>query len=188
MYLIVGLGNPGLQYVGTRHNVGFMLLDYIARENNVSFTDSRWRALINKTVLWDETVIMLKPETYMNASGPAVAAVARYYKIPADNIIVIHDDLDMPFGRIKIVSDGGDGGHKGIRSCIKHLGTREFIRIKIGIGRPTTPISPEKYVLSKFEPEECDAIDQRMAFAVDGIRIFMQQGIAAAMNVVNQKE
>ena len=188
MYLIVGLGNPGLQYVGTRHNVGFMLLDYFAQEMKVSFSESKWKALIVKTAVWNESVILLKPETFMNASGTAMAAVAQYYKLSTENIIVIHDDLDMPLGRIKIVSGGGDGGHKGVRSSIEHLGTKDFLRIKIGIGRPSLPIPPEKYVLARFGPDEQEVIHQRMAVVVEGIKILMQQGISAAMNAVNLKE
>jgi PTH1 family peptidyl-tRNA hydrolase len=188
MHLIVGLGNPGLQYVGTRHNVGFMLLDYLAQESNVSFAESKWKALVAKTVIWDESVVLLKPETFMNASGTAVAAVAQYYKLSTDNIIVIHDDLDLPLGRIKIISGGGAGGHKGIRSSIEYLGTKNFPRIKIGIGRPSTPIPPEKYVLARFGPDELEVIKQRMAVVVEGIKILVQQGISAAMNAVNQKE
>ena len=188
MYLIVGLGNPGLQYADTRHNVGFMLLDYLAQENKVSFTESKWKALIAKTFIWNESVVLLKPETFMNASGTAVAAVAHFYNLSTDNIIVIHDDLDMPPGRVKIVSGGGAGGHKGVRSCIEHLGTKNFPRIKIGIGRPTIPIPPEKYVLSRFGTEEHEVINQRMVVVVGGIKTLVQQGISAAMNAVNQKE
>jgi len=188
MYLIVGLGNPGLQYADTRHNVGFMLLDYLAKGSNVSFSESKWNALIAKTIIWNESVVLLKPQTFMNASGKAVSAVAQYYKVLIENILVIHDDLDLPLGRMKIVSDGGAGGHKGVLSCIDHFGTRNFSRIKIGIGRPAAPIPPEKYVLSRFGPDEHEVITQKMAVAVEGIRIFVQQGIAAAMNALNQKE
>ena len=187
MYLIVGLGNPGIQYVETRHNVGFMLLDYLARGSKVSFSECKWKALIAKTVIWNESIILLKPETFMNASGTAVAAVTHYYKLSTDNIIVIHDDLDMPSGRIKIVSGGGTGGHKGVRSCIEHLGTKDFPRIKIGIGRPLLPIPSDKYVLARFEPDEQELINQKMAVVAEGIEILVQQGISAAMNAVNQK-
>ncbi len=188
MYLIVGLGNPGLQYADTRHNVGFMLLDYLARGSKVSFAESKWKALITKTVIWNESVVLLRPETFMNGSGTAVAAVAHYYKISTDNIIVIHDDLDMPLGRIKIVSGGGAGGHKGVRSCIEHLGTRDFPRVKIGIGRPAPLIPPEKYVLARFGADEHEIITQKMAAVVDGIKIMVKQGISAAMNAVNQNQ
>lgn len=188
MYLIVGLGNPGLQYVDTRHNVGFMLLDYFARENRISFTESsRWNGLTVKTAFGNQPAVLLKPLSFMNLSGSSVAAVAHFYKISTDNIIVIHDDLDMELGRIKIVAGGGDGGHKGVRSCIEHLGTSDFPRVKIGIGRPSLPIPPEKYVLARFEPEERELINQRMDIVSGGIKKIMQQGIAAAMNTVNQK-
>jgi len=187
MYLIAGLGNPGLQYTDTRHNVGFMLLDYLANESKVSFLESKWKALIVKTIIGDESVVLLKPQTFMNASGSAVAAVAQYYKLSSDNILVIHDDLDIPLGRIKIVSGGGAGGHKGVLSCIDHLGSKNFSRMKIGIGRPAAPIPPEKYVLSRFGTDEHAIITDKMVEAVEGIRLFVQQGILAAMNVLNQK-
>jgi PTH1 family peptidyl-tRNA hydrolase len=162
MYLIVGLGNPGQQYSGTRHNVGFMMLDYFAGKNKLTFTDSKWKALISKA--------------------------AHFYKLQPANIIIIHDDLDMEFGRIKLVSGGGDGGHKGIRSIIEQLGTKDFPRVKIGIGRPPAPVSPEKYVLGKFDHDEKEMIEQKLSVVLEGIRIFLQQGIAAAMTMVNQKE
>jgi PTH1 family peptidyl-tRNA hydrolase len=188
MYLIVGLGNPGKQYAETRHNVGFMALDYLADKNNLNFTDSKWKASIAKAVAWDESVILLKPATFMNLSGTAVTQAVHYYKIQTDNIIIIHDDLDMDFGRVKIVSGGGDGGHKGIRSIIEHLGTKNFSRIKIGIGRPPGPVLPEKYVLGKFDSDEKEIVEQKMSVLHEGIRIFLQQGIAAAMTVINSKE
>jgi PTH1 family peptidyl-tRNA hydrolase len=188
MYLIAGLGNTGLQYEGTRHNVGFMLLDYLARDNDLSFSESKWKALTAKTVLWDESVILLKPETYMNASGAAVAAAVQFYKMSVDDIIIIHDDLDMQFGRIKIVSGGGDGGHKGVRSCIEHLGTRDFSRVKIGIGRPLEPIPPDKYVLARFDKDEQETMEQKMPDLAAAVKKILQQGVAAAMNTVNQKE
>lgn len=188
MYLIVGLGNPGQQYAGTRHNVGFMVLDYLAAKNNLTFADSRWKALLVKAIVWDEPVVLLKPETFMNLSGTAVVRAVHFYKLEPANIIIIHDDLDMDFGRIKIVSGGGDGGHKGIRSIIEQLGTKDFPRFKIGIGRPPSPVVPEKYVLGKFDSAEKEMIEQKMPVVLEGIRIFLQQGIPAAMTLINQKE
>jgi len=188
MHLIVGLGNPGQQYTGTRHNVGFMMLDYFAEKNNLTFTDSKWKALVSKAMVWNESVVLFKPETYMNLSGAAVAQAAHFYKLQPDDIIVIHDDLDMESGRIKAVSGGGDGGHKGIRSITEQLGTKDFPRIKIGIGRPPPPVSPEKYVLGKFDSAEKEMIEQKLSIVFEGIRIFLQQGIAAAMTLVNQRE
>ena len=188
MYLIVGLGNPGQQYAGTRHNVGFMIVDYLAEKNNLTFTDSRWKAAVAKGVIWDMSVILLKPQTFMNLSGTSVAQAAHFYKLQPAKIIIIHDDLDIEFGRIKIVSGGGDGGHKGIRSITDHLGTKNFPRIKVGIGRPPSPLLPEKYVLAKFDPAEKEVLEQNMSVVSEGMRILLQQGIAAAMTVINQKE
>ena len=187
MYLIAGLGNPGQQYAGTRHNIGFMMLDHFAEKNNLTFTDSKWKALVSKAVVWDESVVLLKPQTFMNLSGMAVAQAVNFYKLQPANIIVIHDDLDMEFGRLKIVSGGGDGGHKGIRSIIEHLGTKNFPRIKIGIGRPPTPVPPDKYVLSTFNSEEKKMIEQEMSLVFEGLRVSLQRGISAAMTFINRK-
>ena len=187
MYLIAGLGNPGQQYAGTRHNIGFMMLDHFAEKNNLTFTDSKWKALVSKAVIWDESVVLLKPQTFMNLSGMAVAQAVNFYKLQPANIIVIHDDLDMEFGRLKIVSGGGDGGHKGIRSIIEHLGTKNFPRIKIGIGRPPTPVPPDKYVLSTFNSEEKKMIEQEMSLVFEGLRVSLQRGISAAMTFINRK-
>jgi PTH1 family peptidyl-tRNA hydrolase len=187
MYLLAGLGNPGPQYSGTRHNVGFMLLDYLARETGAGFAESKWKAMTAKTVISGATVIMLKPETYMNLSGIAVSQAAHFYKVEPAKIIVLHDDLDIELGRIKMVSGGGDGGHKGVRSIIEHLGTSDFPRIKIGIGRPAGPVPPDKYVLANFGPEELTAVNQKMPAVLEGVKILLQDGISAAMNAVNQK-
>jgi PTH1 family peptidyl-tRNA hydrolase len=188
MYLIVGLGNPGQQYTGTRHNVGFMMVDYLAEKNNLTFTHSKWKALVTKAIVWEEPIVLMKPQTFMNLSGTAVAQAAQFYKMQPANIIVIHDDLDMEFARIKIVSGGRDGGHKGIRSIIEQLGTKTFPRIKIGLSRPSSPVLPEKYVLGKFDPAEKEMIEKKMPFVLEGIRIFLQEGIAAAMTMINQKK
>jgi PTH1 family peptidyl-tRNA hydrolase len=188
MYLIAGLGNPGEKYSSTRHNIGYIMLDYLAAENTMAFTDSRWKGQVAKGIAWDESVVLLKPETFMNLSGMAVAKAADFYKLAPENIIVIHDDLDLDLGRVKMVAGGGDGGHKGIRSIIEHLGTRDFARIKIGIGRPPASFAPENYVLGKITADEKKILDAKTGLVVEGIRIFMQQGIAAAMTEMNRKQ
>ena len=188
MFLIVGLGNPGSKYDGTRHNVGFMMLDRLAGENDMIFTDSRWKAKVAKGHAFGCPVVLLKPETFMNLSGMAVRQAADFYKLPAENIMVIHDDLDIELGRLKIVANGGDGGHKGIRSTIEHLGTKKFPRLKIGVGRPPAPVLPDKYVLGRFQDHEKEVIMRKISEVFEAVRIFMQQGIAAAMTVINQKE
>jgi PTH1 family peptidyl-tRNA hydrolase len=187
MYLIVGLGNPGQQYAATRHNVGFMMLDYLAAVKKLAFLKSKWKALTAKGNIWNVSVLLLKPETFMNLSGTVVAQAAQYYKLQPENIMVLHDDLDIELGRLKIVAGGGDGGHKGIRSIAEHLGTKNFSRLKIGIGRPVGSILPEKYVLGKFAADEQEIIDKKMTAVTEGLRIFLQQGIASAMTFINQK-
>ena len=187
MFLLAGLGNPGSKYAGTRHNIGFVMLDYLASKYNVTFVDSKYQASQVKTVLWHASLILLKPETYMNLSGTAVAAMANFFKIENTNIFVVHDDLDLELGRIRISAGGGDGGHKGIRSIISSLGTKEFTRLRIGIGRPALPIPPERYVLSKFDAEELALIEQQLPLAEEGLQLLVKEGVTAAMNGINPK-
>jgi peptidyl-tRNA hydrolase, PTH1 family len=185
LYLLVGLGNPGDRYEATRHNIGFLALDYVADRHGLAFTESRWQALFSKAVLWKETVILIKPQTFMNASGRAVAAVASFFKIPPDRIIVVHDDLDLPLGRAKIVSDRGAGGHNGIRSIISELGTNDFCRIRAGIGRPQPPLAVTHYVLSEFEPEERSKVEEELVVIEEAVRLIIENGMPAAMNRIN---
>ena len=187
MFLLAGLGNPGGKYAATKHNIGFMMLDYLASRYNLTFVNSKYEASQVKTVLWGESFILLKPETYMNLSGTAVAGVANFYKIESEKIIVVHDDLDLELGRIRISTGGGDGGHKGIRSIISSIGTKDFPRVRIGIGRPALPIPPEKYVLSTFAPDELATIDHQFPRVEEGLQLLVRDGAAAAMNVVNPK-
>lgn len=187
MFLLAGLGNPGSKYAGTRHNIGFMMLDYLASRYNLTFVNSKYEASQVKTVLWEEPFILLKPETYMNLSGTAVAGMANFYKIESEKIIVVHDDLDLELGRIRISTGGGDGGHKGIRSIISAIGTKDFSRVRIGVGRPALPIPPEKYVLSNFAADELAVIDQQFPLAEEGLQLLVRDGATAAMNVVNPK-
>jgi PTH1 family peptidyl-tRNA hydrolase len=187
MFLLAGLGNPGSKYAGTRHNIGFMVLDYLATNHNLTFGDSKWQALQVRTTLWQESVILFKPETFMNLSGTAVISLVNYYKIEIGKVIVIHDDLDLELGRIRISTGGGDGGHKGIRSIISGLGTKDFPRIKVGIGRPAVPIPPEKYVLSKFDADELELINQQLPLVEEGLELLIKEGVTAAMNAVNPK-
>ena len=188
MHLIAGLGNPGMQYAGTRHNAGFMALDYLAGIHSLSFTDSRWKALVAKAFVWDASVLLMKPQTFMNSSGITVAQAAHFYRLPPEQLIVIHDDLDIACGRLKFIAGGGDGGHRGIRSLIEHLGTKNFPRLKIGIGRPPALVAPERYVLGRFTAEEWSALEESLPAAGEGLRVFLQQGVEAAMNLVNQKK
>lgn len=185
MYLVAGLGNPGEKYNLTRHNVGFVYLDYLADKFHASFVQSKWQALSAKVEVFNEQVLLLKPQTFMNLSGRSVLPAASYFKIPPEQIIVIHDDLDMPVGKVKIVSNRGSGGHNGIRSIIDTLGSKNFIRIKSGIGRPETPIPIEKYVLTKMTPFEMEKVDESKFQIYQALKYIISESVDVAMNKIN---
>jgi PTH1 family peptidyl-tRNA hydrolase len=187
---VIGLGNPGKRYEGTRHNVGFMFLDQLAASYNQTFSKSKWDALALRMVLWNRRVLLVKPETYMNRSGRAVAASTRYFNIPVERIIVVHDDIDMHLGRIKLVDTGGSGGHNGIRSIIQSLGSADFYRLKIGIGRPgkseAHPDMPiDKFVLSDFSSDEYAMMQERFSLIEQGIALLAEGDSARAKNLLN---
>jgi len=185
MYLVVGLGNPGLDYARTRHNVGFMFVDFLADRHNVSFSGSKWQAQVASVRAWGEALTLVKPETYMNRSGLSVSRIAAYYKVTADRIIVVHDDLDLPAGRVKLMNDRGAGGHNGIRSLIEQLASKQFPRFKIGIGRPQNAMPVEKYVLANFSAEEMVQAMETFVDIENGLRLIVEKGVVAAMNQVN---
>jgi len=187
MQLIVGLGNPGAKYLGTRHNIGFQVLDYLAEQNNLSFCDSKWRARIAKAKLWNKTILLVKPETFMNESGVAVGRIADYYRVAIEDIIVIHDDLDLDLARVKIVVNRGGGGHNGIASLINHLGSKEFSRVEVGIGRPPENRPASDFVLAKFDSVEQKIIAEKIAEIAADIKLIVEQGPLAAMGVINRK-
>lgn len=192
-FLIVGLGNPGNQYLKTRHNAGFLAIDYFADKIGAQFNTEKLGGLYCTARLAGKQVFLLKPQTYMNKSGECVGPFARYFNIPTANVLVIHDDLDLPPDKVKIVSEGGAGGHNGILSTIRHLSTNEFSRIKIGIGRPPThdnnaSIPVEKFVLSRFSDEEWQMFQENLKKVEEGIGLFVNQDIAAAMNKINTRK
>jgi PTH1 family peptidyl-tRNA hydrolase len=192
--LIVGLGNPGPKYEKTRHNAGFLAIDHFAFEvgGQVSINTEKMRGLYGVFRMAGKQVYLLKPQTYMNRSGECIVQYVNYFDISSGHVLVIHDDLDLDPGRIKIVPGGGAGGHNGIQSTISHLGTKEFPRIKIGIGRPfgagASPETPvEKYVLSRFSVEQWQLFQENLNLIIAGIRLYIEQGIDIAMNRVNTK-
>ena len=154
MKLIVGLGNPGTEYTNTRHNIGFLAADNIAARNRITFKESCFNAHLTQGTLFDENVLIAKPSTYMNLSGEAISAITEHYNLPPEDIIVIHDDMDIDFGRIKIKTRGGSAGHRGIESIIYNLQSDEFLRIRVGIGKPEDNAEPVDYVLQNFKEEE----------------------------------
>ena len=187
MYALVGLGNPGSKYAATRHNAGFIFLDHLAEKYNFTFKESvKWKADVCKDVLFQKQLLLLKPLTYMNLSGDAVARACAFYRIPSENIVVVHDELDLPVGRVKIVTSRGDGGHKGIRSIMQMVGTRDFARIRIGIGRPQIAgMDVSSFVLAPFGEDEAGALHEAFERAEEGVRLILEKGITAAMNSIN---
>lgn len=188
MFLVVGLGNPGEKYHNTRHNVGFYFLDSLAGRLGVDFSATKWQALAVKAICCRVPVLLVKPQTYMNLSGNALAAAASYYKIPPAKIIVIHDDLDMPLGRVKIVVNRGAGGHNGIRSIISHFGKNDFVRIKVGIGRPDSPMPVDRYVLTKMNQDEMSCVAELNDVIYDAISLLVADGVEKAMNKINSMD
>lgn len=188
MYLVVGLGNPGEKYRQTRHNMGFLAVDYIAGQLQVNFTAGKWQALGVKTSLAGESLFLLKPQTYMNLSGQAVLGASTFFKIQPEKIVVIHDDLDMEFGRIKIVVNRGTGGHNGVRSIASLLKSNAFARIKVGIGRPDTPMPVDRYVLAKMSAEEMAAMEETTKEIYAVLKEMISGGVTQAMNKFNSRK
>lgn len=189
-YLIIGLGNPGDIYEITRHNIGFIIVDELARRWGCSLTTEKWQALSGRVSLGYRRICFVKPTTYMNLSGRSVVRYADYFKVSPSHILVIHDDIDMPPGRLKLVSGGGSGGHNGIRSLIQSLGTKDFLRLKVGIGRPgkgaVHPEMPvEKYVLSALSENERALLTERLDIIEQGVRSLLDDSPANAMNQIN---
>lgn len=191
-YLIIGLGNPGSKYETTRHNVGFMMLEHLAQLNNCQLNKTKMQGLYCKHRIAMHQVLFLQPQTYMNLSGVCVRQFVDYFNVPLENLLVIHDDIDLPCGRIKVIAKGGAGGHNGIKSIAQHLGSTVINRIKFGVGRPTVDGGAErqpvdKYVLSGFSQSERKIIDDRASLIVDAVDIFLEEGIGPCMNVINHR-
>ncbi len=191
MKLIVGLGNPGRRYVNNRHNIGFMCLNHFARTQGIRFDKKQGQARTGTGEVAGNKVLVAKPQTYMNSSGQSVSLLVKKFNIDLDNLLVIHDDLDLPLGKIRIRHDGGSGGHKGIDSIITHLGSQDFPRIRIGIGRPDEPFAAISeadiiaYVLSDFTPDEKQTTAQVIPGVSEAILCLLTEGLTAAMNKYN---
>lgn len=186
LWLVVGLGNPGRRYQGNRHNVGFMVADLLASAgvDLEPRSSSRFQGELGKGSLDGRPVLLLKPQTFMNLSGRSVAAVSRFYEVPPQRIVVIHDDVDLPLGRLRVKAGGGDGGHKGIRSLVQELGSAAFIRVRFGIGRPAMG-EVEDFVLQDFAVEEAEEVKEAVGRAAEAVRTVLGEGLRAAMNRFN---
>lgn len=186
MKLIVGLGNPGAKYAGTRHNIGFDIIDALANQLEVELSEAKHKGVYAIARKGTEKVILLKPLTYMNLSGESIAEVMRYYDIDKEDVIVVYDDLDLPQGKIRLRQKGSAGGHNGIKSIIAHLGTDQFKRVRVGIGRPEGPIKTVDYVLGKFSEEERNVIDSAIKTSADACIRAIDNTFIDVMNEFNQ--
>ncbi len=185
MKLIIGLGNVGGKYTFTRHNVGFMVVDKIALDNGLEFRENtKLKSLLTKFYKDGEEYMLVKPTTYMNLSGEAMRAVIDYYKIDPKDMIIIYDDLSLDLGKIRFRASGSDGGHNGIKSIIKHLGSKDFLRLKIGIG-PQAPIPSEAFVLQDFPKDSLDTLKEVLTKSVDAVFYCFDNGIEKTQNRYN---
>jgi PTH1 family peptidyl-tRNA hydrolase len=186
--LVVGLGNPGPRYAGNRHNVGFMVLDELAGRVGGSFKAHRGRADVIEGRLAGTRVILAKPKCYMNESGGPVASLRDFYKVPAADIYVVHDELDIPFATLRLKLGGGDNGHNGLKSITKSLGSRDYHRVRVGIGRPPGRQDPADFVLNDFSPVERRELPFHVDRAADAVEALLAQGLAAAQNAFHGTE
>ena len=186
-WLIVGLGNPEKKYAANRHNVGFCVLDRLAAEAGVSITDRRFQGWFGRAAVGRHALLLLKPATFMNASGGAAAQAARFYKIPPAQVVVVYDDIDLEFARLRLRAGGGHGGHRGVASVIEALGTREFVRLRVGVGRPPAGMDPIAHVLSDFSAAEQPAIEKTLEEAVEAALSLVMDGLEKTMTHFNRR-
>ncbi|HEY76574.1 MAG TPA: aminoacyl-tRNA hydrolase [Thermoflexia bacterium] len=186
-YLIVGLGNPGPHYARNRHNTGFRCLRRLAKAHGLEFR-SRKRARVASGTIAGRSVLLVRPRTFMNESGQAVAPLVRFHQVPLDRLLVIYDDMDLPLGTLRLRPKGGSGGHRGMQSIIDALGSPDFPRLRIGIGRPPEGMDPADYVLQDFSPEEEPVIEEALERAVAAVETWLTEGIDEAMSRFNTVE
>ncbi|PKR77503.1 aminoacyl-tRNA hydrolase [Halalkalibacillus sediminis] len=186
MKCIVGLGNPGLKYKKTRHNIGFQVIDELAAKQKWKFQKGKFESHYIYERLNGEQILLLKPQTFMNLSGKAIKQAADFYQIEPQDILVIYDDLDLPTGKIRLRQKGGHGGHNGIRSTIDQIGTKEFNRLRFGIGRPKENLEVTHYVLGKFSKEELKDVQPSVQRAVEACEEWTEQPFLEVMNHFNQ--
>ena len=184
-YLLIGLGNPGREYRDTRHNVGFMFIDRLIVRLNARGLKVQSKAVVTSAVYEDRKLILAKPQTYMNLSGQSAQGLLNFYKIPMENMLIAHDDLDIPFGTIRIRPKGGPGGQGGMASTINQLGTKDFPRLRIGIGRPPGRMDPAAFVLQDFTREELKVLSEIIDRTADAALTFVLEGLNKAMNKYN---
>ena len=184
-YLLIGLGNPGREYRDNRHNFGFMLIDRIGIRLDARGMKLQSKAIVTSAAYEGRKLLLAKPQTYMNLSGQSIQGLANFYKLPMEQLLVAHDDLDLPFGTIRLRPGGGPGGQKGVASAIERLGTKDFARLRLGIGRPPGRMDPAAYVLQDFSREDMKELSAIIDRAADAALTFVTDGLDAAMNQFN---
>lgn len=187
MKVIVGLGNPGICYQGNRHNIGFQVVNQLAKNSCISLSTRRLKALYGTGKIDAQEVVLAKPMTFMNRSGEAVQRILDFFKVSMDDLIVVHDDLDLPFGRLRFKKRGGDGGHQGVRSIIEAIGGNHFLRLKVGIGRPPQGMEVAEYVLCDFDETEQPYLSEIRSRAAEALAVMLREGIDTAMNRYQKK-
>ncbi|MDA2665356.1 aminoacyl-tRNA hydrolase [Bacillus cereus group sp. Bc011] len=185
MKLIVGLGNPGREYELTRHNIGFMAIDELAKRWNISLNEQKFKGVFGAGFVNGEKVILLKPLTYMNLSGESIRPLMDYYKIDVEDFVVLYDDLDIPVGKLRLRMKGSAGGHNGVKSTISHLGTQEFQRIRMGIDRPKNGMKVVDYILGRFTSEEIPDVNHSIEKAADACEEWLNKPFLQIMNTFN---
>jgi len=188
MKVIVGLGNPGKEYEETRHNIGFKVIGKLARENNISVTKNKHKALIGDGIIATEKVMLVMPQTFMNLSGESVGAILNFYKIDVEDLIVVYDDISLNVGDLRIRQKGSAGGHNGMKNIIAHLGTDNFTRIKVGVGNKPVGRDLADYVLGKFPKGESKIVSTSIENCSECIEKLIKNGINSAMNEYNQRK
>ena len=187
MKVIVGLGNPGIHYRRSRHNIGFLVADRLAEINHILISHRRFKALYGSGWIGSQEVVLAKPITFMNRSGEAIQKLLPFFCTGIEDLIVIHDDLDLPFGRLRFKRRGGDGGHQGVRSIIESMGVNAFLRLKVGIGRPPKGMEPAEYVLGSFDETEQPFLSEMISEAAESIAVALLEGLDVAMNRYQKK-
>ncbi len=185
-WIVAGLGNPGEQYEYTRHNAGFLVADALGDKGDFPIQKLKYHALTNTAEIGGQGVLVMKPTTFMNLSGEAVGEAARFYKIPADHVLIISDDVDLPLGKLRIRRSGSAGGHNGLKSIIQHLGTDQFPRLRVGVGgKPNPDYDMADWVLSKVTGEDRKLLEETVKRAADAVECILKSGVEPAMNKYN---
>ncbi len=183
--LVVGLGNPGEKYAGNRHNVGFMVIDHLAEIKGIGINKTKFRSLYGSGKIDNNKIHLIKPSTYMNKSGEAVKETTSFFKIPVENVIVVHDEMDLPLGKVKVKQGGGTAGHNGLKSIEKNLGSRDFKRVRIGVGKPQNKNRRTGYLLSDFSSQEYDILNDSIDKAAKAVIEIITNNVSTAMNKFN---